>query len=281
MRRCCAKPYEGSEKYIFASYCHADGDAVFPIIERLSGEGYLIWYDEGIDPGDEWPETIASHLNGCEAFIAFISKKSVDSHNCRREITYAILKNKPFVSVMLEDVQLTPGMEMQLTANQCIYKYLLQSEDKFYEKLHKPDFFNACRGTTGQPFPRLENKTAQDLGTNREKCGDTPSDEPEEQKAFAKLVRENLGEEYLLKATLTSVGRSEEKSDIYIKGNSAIGRVHCFIEADENGFWLTDNDSTNGTFLNNVRLEPMKRVRLKDNDRLVLANDCFVFRSIN
>ena len=39
--------YEGKEKYIFISYCHEDGDMVFPIVKRLQEEGYRIWLDTG------------------------------------------------------------------------------------------------------------------------------------------------------------------------------------------------------------------------------------------
>ena len=41
--------YEGSENYIFISYAHKDTDKVFPIMEKLCGRGYRLWYDDGID----------------------------------------------------------------------------------------------------------------------------------------------------------------------------------------------------------------------------------------
>ena len=104
MRRCGATPYEGSEKFIFLSYCHKDKSIVFPVAERLARDGYRVWYDEGIDPGAEWPEIIAEHLNRCSACIAFVSENSLNSHNCRREINFALLKKKPFISVVTEKV---------------------------------------------------------------------------------------------------------------------------------------------------------------------------------
>ena len=120
MRRCSVKPYEGQEAYIFISYCHKDRASVFPIIEQMARDGYRVWYDEGIDPGSEWPEIIASHLNGSAACIAFITENAVNSHNCKREINFALLKKKPFISVILEPVQMSMGMEMQLAATQAM-----------------------------------------------------------------------------------------------------------------------------------------------------------------
>ncbi len=42
-------------------------------------------------------------------------------------------------------------------------------------------------------------------------------------------------------------------------------KEHCFIEAKADGFYLSDNQSTNGTILNNERIQS---VRLRDGDRI-------------
>lgn len=159
MKRCAARPYEGSENYIFISYCHKDKKFVFPIIERLAKDGYRVWYDEGIDPGSEWPEIIASHLNNAAACIAFITDNALNSHNCRREINFALLKKKPFISVILEKVKLSLGMEMQLSATQSIFKYTLQSNYEFFQKLYEAKFLKESMGT---PNPSIIVSKPQD-----------------------------------------------------------------------------------------------------------------------
>lgn len=146
MKRCSAKPYEGDESYIFVSYCHRDKAKVFPVVEQLAKDGYRVWYDEGIDPGSEWPEIIARHLNGSAICIAFISENSLNSHNCRREINFALLKKKFFISVVLEHVQMSLGMEMQLSSSQSIFKYTLESEKEFFSKLYTADELKSCKG---------------------------------------------------------------------------------------------------------------------------------------
>ncbi len=142
---CLVKPYKGQEPYIFISYAHKDAAMVFPVIERLVAEGHRVWYDEGIDPGSEWPEIIANRLSDCTACIAFISQNSLDSHNCRREINFALHKQKHFISVMLEEVTMSAGMEMQLSVNQSIFKYKLRTEQDFYDKLYEAEFLNATK----------------------------------------------------------------------------------------------------------------------------------------
>ena len=140
------KPYEGTEPYIFISYSHRDSDRVLPILRHLADQGFRLWYDEGIDPGSEWPESIATHLANSKACIAFISANSLASQNCRREINFALSRNHiSFLSVMLEDAQMTPGVELQLSTYQSLLKYKYQSDEVFFARLEALDLLQPCR----------------------------------------------------------------------------------------------------------------------------------------
>lgn len=135
MLRCSIVPYEGTQPYIFVSYAHRDSEQVYPVLEELSRRGYRLWYDDGIAPGSEWPENIAQHLNGCALTLAFVSPNSIASANCRREITFALSKQKPFLAILLQPTEMSPGMEMQLSAQQCIMKYSYTDEESFFRKI--------------------------------------------------------------------------------------------------------------------------------------------------
>lgn len=138
------KAYEGDQKYIFISYSHKDSERVIPVVERLSRDGYHVWYDEEIEVGTEWPETIATHLMNCSLFMAFISPDYLDSFNCKREIDYAVSKRKNFIAVWLDKVELTPGMEMQLSSVQSI-SMRGGSQETFFRKLYQSASLNACK----------------------------------------------------------------------------------------------------------------------------------------
>lgn len=127
--------YEGSEGYLFVSYAHRDTEQVLPVLAALQERGYRVWYDDGIAPGSEWPENIAQHLNDCALVLAFVSNRSMESANCRREITFALSKKKPFLGIVLEPTQMSLGMELQLSAQQCVMKYSYQEEARFLEKV--------------------------------------------------------------------------------------------------------------------------------------------------
>ena len=108
-------PYQGNEEYVFISYAHKDSRTVFDAINRLHNERYRIWYDEGIEAGAEWPQVVADRLLNSSFVIIFISRSAIESHNCRREIHYAVSRKKSMLVVTLDDSVLPPELEMQLS----------------------------------------------------------------------------------------------------------------------------------------------------------------------
>lgn len=292
--RCAARPYEGENKYIFVSYCHKDKAAVYPVVEQLAKEGYRVWYDEGIDPGSEWPEVIAAHLYGCQVCIAFISKNSVESHNCKREVNFALLKQKPFISVVIEDVKMSLGMEMQLSATRAIFKYKL-SDSEFYSTLYSAEVLKDCLGEPSEmSFIKDENECNDGNGfrieeLQRERNSFSTawlsSDNNEQEKS---AVQEDLSSAYLnfnktgKSLVLDSekynyIGRSREKCSIVIPGNSMVSRCHARITKIRNKWYLMDCDSRNGTTLNQRKLLPEYDYPLSDNDVIGIANEKLIF----
>ncbi len=148
---CSFRPYEGNEKYIFVSYAHVDGDIVYPIIERLHDAGFRIWFDEGIEWGSEWSESIADHLRSCEVCIAFHSSASAESMNCRQEVNYALKKRRSILSVYIEDIELSNGLDMQLSSYQSTFWYQYQDKEQFFDRLiEKTPLLAPCRGDSAE-----------------------------------------------------------------------------------------------------------------------------------
>ncbi len=139
-------PYDGNKPFIFVSYAHRDKHRALPVIERLCAEGYRVWYDQGIDPGTEWDETIAAHVETCGCFIALMSRAYLDSSNCKDELNYARDCEKERLIVYLEDVTLPSGMAMRINRLQAIFKYTYSDEAAFYDKLFSTPSLDICRG---------------------------------------------------------------------------------------------------------------------------------------
>lgn len=73
------------------------------------------------------------------------------------------------------------------------------------------------------------------------------------------------------------IGKNRESSD-YILNFPSISRMHARLEEQGGYFFLTDCDSTNGTYLNGVRLEAGRRCLLNEGDEVKLADLKYIFR---
>ena len=144
---CSFKPYEGDEPYIFISYSHKDDTKILHILEELNKKNFRIWYDEGIEVGAEWRDSIAMHIWNCDAFIIFFSKDSIVSENCKDEIALAAERKKKILSVYLENVEPNRGIYMQICRFQKInfYQYKEKDINIFYEKLTNTKILQKCK----------------------------------------------------------------------------------------------------------------------------------------
>ncbi|MDF1660500.1 MAG: FHA domain-containing protein [Planctomycetota bacterium] len=87
---------------------------------------------------------------------------------------------------------------------------------------------------------------------------------------FAALVY-RLVQKAPSEAGAISIGRSS-KNDIYIS-NSRISKVHAHFEKRGEDWYLIDNGSTNGTFLNGVELHPKQPYKIDVNSRICFSED--------
>ena len=162
--------YEGNRPFIFVSYAHKDSREVFDLIEKLAARGYRIWYDEGIEPGSEWPENIANHLLRAEMVLAMITNDSMESVNCRREINYAMSKGKPLLSVVLEKTEIPAGMELQLSSQQSVLRYNFTDENRFLDKIESCSYMEPCKIDPATDIPDESNaQDAEPTATKKKK----------------------------------------------------------------------------------------------------------------
>lgn len=123
------KAYSGKKPYIFASYAHKDADLVFPEIKRFHDEGYPIWYDQGLTPGQEWDEEIEEALVGSALLIVFITENSMASSNVVDEIKLALEERIDIIPIYLENAELASGLKLRLSQKHAIFKFQLHDED--------------------------------------------------------------------------------------------------------------------------------------------------------
>lgn len=72
------------------------------------------------------------------------------------------------------------------------------------------------------------------------------------------------------------IGRLQGQVDHVIE-NNAIGKVHAQIAKRDGNYFLTDLNSRNGTFINDVRIACNREYAIHHNDRIAFANCEYVF----
>jgi hypothetical protein len=82
---------------------------------------------------------------------------------------------------------------------------------------------------------------------------------------------------FRLRAGVTKIGTSSRGCDIAID-DGFMSSTHCQIAASPCGFTLVDSGSTNGSYVNDHRVD---RHDLVDNDLVTLGKTCFRFKSIS
>ena len=87
------------------------------------------------------------------------------------------------------------------------------------------------------------------------------------------LLRRKTQEKMLVDKARFKIGKARNHVDGYISNTTVVSRIHAMIEKDGDEFYLTDNSSTNGTWLNGRKLEANKPEQLADGDIIVLADE--------
>lgn len=133
-------PFSGEKAYAFISYAHSDKGPVMQMAERLAGEGKNLWFDRKLTPGADFWDELAERIIHCNAVVLFLSVSSVDSAFVRRELKYALNQEKPIIAVHLDDVQLPPGMQLQLDGHHKLFSKDYPSVDALVQTI--------CQGLT-------------------------------------------------------------------------------------------------------------------------------------
>ncbi len=138
-------PYTGNEPYIFLSYAHRNIEKVFPLIRILQNAGYRIWFDEGIDPGTEWADNIAQHLESARYLMACMSREYLESTNCCDELSFARQKGLPILIIFLEPVRPENGNELRTMSCPSVGSPCPGSEESFLDTVCRAVGIQICR----------------------------------------------------------------------------------------------------------------------------------------
>lgn len=82
--------------YVFISYSHNDKKYVMEDMNKLTQNGVVFWYDDGLEGGDDWEKKVNEIINRphCKGMIFYVSKNFLQSKAILREIDFLNKKVK-------------------------------------------------------------------------------------------------------------------------------------------------------------------------------------------
>lgn len=91
------------------------------------------------------------------------------------------------------------------------------------------------------------------------------------------LIRKNSFDRMDINKPVFRIGKERSYVDYFVANNNAVSRIHADIITKNNSFFVKDENSTNGTYVNGNRLSPNEEVQVFDGDIITFANEEFEF----
>jgi S1-C subfamily serine protease len=92
------------------------------------------------------------------------------------------------------------------------------------------------------------------------------------------LIRKKNGRQTFIDKPVFTIGKDSLHANLCISDNGAISRTHAIIRVKDNGVYLEDCNSTNGTYVDNRRIVAGQSVKLLDGSVIKLADEEFEYR---
>lgn len=95
--------------------------------------------------------------------------------------------------------------------------------------------------------------------------------------SFPYLIRKSNYDRIDINKPAFRIGKERSYVDYFIQNNNAVSRIHADIISRNGEFYIKDNNSTNGTFVNGNRVQAETETQIFDGDALTFANEDFKF----
>ena len=135
-----------------------------------------------------------------------------------------------------------------------------------------PEMGNPFGGAPMPPMPEMNNQFG---GTPVSSA--VPTGMPFEEGPAPYFIRMRTGERINIDKAEFKIGRKASEVDYAISDNTDISRVHCVIVKDRGVCFISDNNSTNGTYINGQRLNEGEKRFLTNGVVVLLGNEEFVY----
>ena len=276
---------------IFLSYSREDRAAVRHIAESFEAEGFAVWWDAALQSGQTFDEVIEQRLKEAKAVVVLWSPRSVTSRWVRAEATLADRKNK-LVPAIIEPCDRPIAFELTHTADLSEWtgdtrdpgwrafvkdvRALVQkavgheAEAPAAPKPHVERVYARRPASPTPPespaHPRSDSDDVVFVSRARPQIeppveANIPAPQPrvdapdENEEVHALRVSDGLDSEeiFIVGPAGLKIGRTAPADAII--AHPSVSRQHCVIGLANDELLVTDLSSTNGTFIDDERIE--------------------------
>ena len=92
------------------------------------------------------------------------------------------------------------------------------------------------------------------------------------------LIRRKTGERISINQNSFVIGSIKDSVDYCISDNTNISRKHACIMKLEDGYYIQDMNTTNGTFVNDMRVMPERYIKLESGSVIRMAEEEFDYK---
>lgn len=98
--------------------------------------------------------------------------------------------------------------------------------------------------------------------------------------AYPSLLRTKDGKKITVNKCTFVIGKSEANCDYVISDNNAISRKHATISIANGKYYVVDNSSTNGTYIDDIRVDADKSYEILPGQKIRFADDEFTLLDV-
>jgi hypothetical protein len=264
---------------IFISYARQDRPAARIFAERFTAEGFSVWWDASLHSGETFDEVIEQRLRDAKAVVVLWSPRSVASRWVRAEATLADRRNK-LVPAIIEACDRPIVFELTHTAElsdwhgdtsdprwqayvEDLHRMLDRAREQEAAAGHEPAKASApAAPSRPQPVSRQPLRPGNDeviaAGRFRQTHAPEAQAPPPDASTPADVhCLEIQGDElpkehFMIDLSGAKIGRTAPAAIVI--PHKSISREHCIVGLANDELLVTDLNSTNGTFVDEVRI---------------------------